>query len=262
MNNDRLIVALRKYLDVTNGTLNDLLLRAAHQRLGSTAKRGLSDAGLAALNDYLTVDETALTDAMQAAAIQYLNGDDDLGSAIDAALLKYINTPDITTLTLNANASGYVTSDNSQPPGPTRQGRDASTAYRGYVRFPSVTIPKNATITSAILSVEQYAQNGVTPPYIRLVAADNAPALDGISIGGATLQATGSVNTTVGNGPRLYTLTAAVQALVNRAGWASGNSLMVCSELAFDGVSVDFNLWREWNYVTPAERPTLTIEYG
>lgn len=163
---------------------------------------------------------------------------------------------------MNADASGFAITDGGFVPGTMLQGREPGAQYRGYVRFSGVAVPKNATITSAILSVDQTGISaGSVQPYIRIVAADNAPALNFASIFGATLEAAGSTNTTAGAGLKSYDLTAAVQALVNRAGWASGNSLMVCAELIPNGAATDYNQWRSWDYVTPASRPILTITY-
>ena len=120
-----------------------------------------------------------------------------------------------------------------------------SSNYKVGARWESVTIPNSATITSATLTFTLSA--GLTSG--RLVGVhqvDNAPALaDGQHSTGFTPTSTfGS-----GSGTINVDVTAAVQALVNRAGWVSGNALTVRVEGTASGTST-------------LSSPSLTVEYA
>ena len=115
-------------------------------------------------------------------------------------------------------------------------GNFSGTAYRNFFRFLNVTIPQGATIISAILRFECGYDNGpntVCSQRIRLEDSDNAAQIGSTlaDLTGRTLTS-GYVDWTVPawtNGVKYDTedFTAVLQAVVNRAGWASGNALQV-----------------------------------
>ena len=139
------------------------------------------------------------------------------------------------------------------------------------VRFTSVTVPNAATITSATLTVTGYSTYS-TGSTISVIAAcqnaDNAAAL------AAT---TGNFNTT--NRPRTtansggvnlasvtagatytFNLTSSVQEVVNRAGWASGNAIVVL----LDNNGSSASEWQEleaYNH-SPSAAAKLDIVYS
>lgn len=91
--------------------------------------------------------------------------------------------------------------------------------------FGVVTIPQGATITAATLTPHWRGQNGTPSILIRGAAADNTTA-------GPTTQAAyygGARTTATVNYANAATadVTAIVQEVINRSGWASGNGLML-----------------------------------
>jgi len=156
-----------------------------------------------------------------------------------------------------SDASGTIINGTNLNSGFLLGGREPGTNYRGYVRFSSIVAAQGATVTSAILTVNQPSQTGSLPP-VRILNLDTAPALVAADIAGAAFAAP-STPMTSGTGAKSYDVTAHVQAILNRAGWVSGNSMMICaSELAVTGAT-DFVQWRLFNDATPANRPVLTI---
>ena len=115
-------------------------------------------------------------------------------------------------------------------------GNFSGTAYRNFFRFLNVTIPQGATIISAIIRFECGYDNGpntVCSQRIRLEDSDNAAQI-GSTLADLTGRAltSGYVDWTVPawtNGVKYDTedFTDVLQAVVNRAGWASGNALQV-----------------------------------
>jgi hypothetical protein len=140
-------------------------------------------------------------------------------------------------------------------------GREPSNPYRGFVRFSGVSIPQGATIVSAVLSVNQSNFSGSIAPSLRIANTDNAPALTGSDIAGVALAAP-SVATVLAGSAQSYTVTSLVQAVINRAGWVAGNSLMLIGQELPNTGSTDFVQWTQHNNATPAFRPVLTVTWG
>jgi hypothetical protein len=116
---------------------------------------------------------------------------------------------------------------------------DATTIYSTYVRFPNVTVPQGATITSAILSFT--SSGSYLNDTCNLICHANdvddavAPIGDGVhSTNFNALSLTDGVEWssvehwtsagTVYQAPEIKTI---IQTVVNRDGWASGNALAV-----------------------------------
>src|SRR5690606_26511877 len=105
-------------------------------------------------------------------------------------------------------------------------------------RFTGVTVPAAATITSATLTVYGYStySTGSTISVIAACqAADNAAALAATS---GNFNTTNRPRTTANSGAKnlqsvtagaayTFDMTTAVQEIVNRAGWSSGNAIVV-----------------------------------
>lgn len=132
------------------------------------------------------------------------------------------------------------------------------------MRFNSITIPKNATITNAYIEfTNKTSFSGTVNLTISGQAIDNAPTFTT-----ATSNITSRVKTTatVAWSPPNWTtvngtyqtanISTIVQELVNRAGWASGNSLV----LMVNGTST--NLRRAFSYEAGATlAPLLVVNY-
>jgi hypothetical protein len=169
--------------------------------------------------------------------------------------------PPVSSTAFSADASvTAISNGNLNTTSDVLQGREPGLTYRSGLRFPNITVPQGATITSAILTVEQFGSTGSVQPYIGATNTNNAPTLNSSIIIGTPL-ASPTVLTTTGNGSRNYNITGSVQAVINRAGWASGNSMMICAELVDNGSDLSYNQWRRHDTFTPALRPVLTISY-
>lgn len=111
---------------------------------------------------------------------------------------------------------------------------NSGTHRDGSYRFTSVSVPKGATITAAYITVFCYssANDGVgVKTNIYLEAADNPTAptskgdFEGRSLGtGVPWDDADLVNWNWNNSPSLV---AAIQAVIDRAGWASGQAMQI-----------------------------------
>jgi len=105
--------------------------------------------------------------------------------------------------------------------------------YAAYARFNNITIPNAATITSAILKVKSNdTASGAVVVYVGCSNEDNAtmPSDAGVAAGRSYAGSTSTWTTGNWNNGTTYDspdFTSSVQAVVNRAGWASGNSLLI-----------------------------------
>lgn len=140
----------------------------------------------------------------------------------------------------------------------------SSTYNPAGVRFTNVTIPKNATIDSATLNV-YVSSSSVDEPnlYIYGQAVDNAGeflnATNDISSRTKTTAKTTWYVASPGTGTGSKTspdITAVIQEIVNRAGWASGNALV----LIFVDISGSNFRFRSWDTDT-ATAAELTVNY-
>ncbi|GAH49902.1 unnamed protein product [marine sediment metagenome] len=144
--------------------------------------------------------------------------------------------------------------------------------YGGGARFTNITIPKDSIITTAVLRLEvKDWRNGVTVR-TRISAeqvndaptfADNAAAFDARW---ANRGAQVSWICPIWTPPLTVdspSIVAVIQAIVNRAGWVSGNDIVIFWE-DFEGRSDDVaNCWRicySWNGSAP-QAPRLVITW-
>lgn len=136
----------------------------------------------------------------------------------------------------------------------------------GWTRF-TLNVPQGATITAATVAVVANGLTG-TIPAVTLVAAavDDAPAYTTRAAYEALTHTTGPAWTpSAWVGGTTYTtpsLVAAVQAVVNRAGWVSGNHILILWKVPRDA-------WAAANVLTfrafegfPADAATLSVTYG
>jgi hypothetical protein len=143
-------------------------------------------------------------------------------------------------------------------------------------RFTGVTIPQGTTITSAVLTLTPsatYSSPGVIAINIGCQAADN-PTTFTSSPG--NLNTTARPRTTAFTGPTSiksvtagtainFTITSAVQEVINRAGFASGNAIVVIADN--NGTTTTAGEWQDFysfdvSGVTTVQKPTLTIVYS
>lgn len=134
------------------------------------------------------------------------------------------------------------------------------------LRFPNVTVPKGATITSATIGMYWVAGDGSSAiradVYAR--AHDNAPVFDSTTRPSNCSKTTGAyVNTARPGSPGAITLTglaSVIQAITDRAGWASGNAIALAL-IPRDADYADIDTHQFYEYEQGSNRPTLTIEY-
>lgn len=131
------------------------------------------------------------------------------------------------TLNLGApSTSGYWSELNGAwTSGTPSIGRDSSNRYRSAgLRWGSLAIPQGATITSAslTLTVSADSRNGNATGFHQV---DNAPALATGQVSTANSPTVSSPQLTAGT--HTLNLTSSLQALINRAGWASGNAAVI-----------------------------------
>lgn len=178
-------------------------------------------------------------------------------------------------LTVTANASdvhgGSVTNDAGKRPnvGTITDGtilspgsHGSNDEYSAGVRFTSVTIPKAATISSADFSMVADATYSASPNVIDLIvccqAADNAGALatsgstdlDGATRPGTTADSTWTVTTMTAGTRYTVSITSAVQEVINRAGWASGNAIVVLIDTKATCTLGEWNDFRAFNHAS------------
>lgn len=135
--------------------------------------------------------------------------------------------------------------------------------YRHLIaRFTSVTIPNGATISSATIDVNVLNNSGITKLISKCGAADNAAMPASYSDANTAAKTTGTTSTVSfanNSGYNSVTITAEVQAVVNRAGWASGNAMVV---YFMDNTSTAGNYTQVKTFEDGgATAPRLTITY-
>lgn len=145
--------------------------------------------------------------------------------------------------------------------------------YSAAVRFTGVTIAQAATITSALFSLRANSTYNASPNVVKLIvcceAADNAGALatsgatdlDGATRPGTTADATWTVTTVTGGTRYSVDITAAVQEVINRAGWVSGNAIVVLIDTHADTTVGEWQDWDAYNSVGATHGPKLDIDY-
>lgn len=179
-----------------------------------------------------------------------------------------------TTKGKRAGNPGTITSPALNSPGEHSSGTDI---YCCAARFTGVTIPNGATISSAQYSMHAnatYASGGTIEYIVCCQAADNAGAL--VASGSTDLDPGTRPGTTADSGVwnqnsistsggpnsdgRYYvTVTAAVQEVVNRAGWASGNAIVVITDCHTTTTNGE---WQDYDANSATIGPKLDITYG
>lgn len=142
-------------------------------------------------------------------------------------------------------------------------------------RFTSVTIPQGATINSADFSMvadSTYSAGASTVRFwVCCQAADNAGALattgstdlDGATRPGTTADSTWTQTSVTGGTRYTVSITSAVQEVINRAGWASGNAIVVLVDTHADCTSGEWQDYRAYNHASGGASggPHLDIDY-
>jgi hypothetical protein len=131
------------------------------------------------------------------------------------------------------------------------------------MRFPNATVPKGATVNSAVLQGyffnSDYDSVALT---VAGIAADNRGAFAEADTTPTWTTASVAVDIsdvrTSGNGfYDIATVTGIVQELVNRAGWASGNAMALGMHSWTSGLLVIY----PWDYDDHTYAPKLIINY-
>lgn len=149
-------------------------------------------------------------------------------------------------------------------------------------RFTSVTIPNAATISSATFILTAQASYDASPNTVSFLvsaeAADNPVAFATAGAAGASLRASGAASPP-GNRPRTTAVSSAwnqttvvvdteysidvtsvIQEIVNRAGWVSGNAIVI---LVDTNTTTTLSEWQDYYSFNgdAAKAPKLNIEY-
>ncbi len=142
-----------------------------------------------------------------------------------------------------------------------------SSGVRRYwgLRFQDVTVPRNATITSASVTFRAAAAGTGTPTInVWGEAADNAATFttgaSNISNRAATSSVAWALTAwTSGQDYTTSSLVTPVQEIVNRAGWASGNAMVIMTQMT--ATSPANRTVVAWDDTTQANEASLTVCY-
>ena len=136
------------------------------------------------------------------------------------------------------------------------------THYLGYFRFQNITVAQGATISSAYLKPYQSSSSSKTLT-VKGLDKDNASAPSGGSeLASSNFTSAGITDFASGTGagqktsPDIKTI---IQEIVNRAGWSSGNAMMLAVyTTSWSGI------WnaRSYDYSSASEAAQLVIEYS
>ena len=138
------------------------------------------------------------------------------------------------------------------------------TKYLGYFRFQNITISQGATISSAYLKPYKSSYSS-TPLVIHGIDADNAAAPTAGSALAASNFTSANVSWTssVGSGQQTSSdIKTIVQEIVDRAGWSSGNALMLAIVTSTFSYAGQYS-WTasSYDYSSASEAAELVIEY-
>ena len=144
--------------------------------------------------------------------------------------------------------------------------------YSVACRFPSVTIPQGATINSATFTLRAdstyNAGSNVIRYHVSCQAADNAGAL--VTTSGdlrasvrprTTASAVWTQTSVTGNTEYSIDITSAVQEVIDRAGWVSGNAIVVLVDTHADCTSGEWQDYRAYDS-SASTAPKLSIDYS
>lgn len=168
----------------------------------------------------------------------------------------------MTTLNSQVGASSDDARENAGTVGLTAASINAGGAtHRLGFRWPNVTVPNGATITSATLSLYVTSTANDTPngATVGMQAADNAATFTtGTNdISGRTRTSTVAWSgSNIGDGWKTLDLTSQVQEVVNRSGWTSGNA-MAAILAGVVGSNLTVTAWDG----TPSQAAKLDIVY-
>lgn len=133
--------------------------------------------------------------------------------------------------------------------------------YHPGIRFTSIAVDQGATITSATLTIKARTSSGVGGAgTIFARAADNPPNFDSSNPPQSVSRTTAStaVAASTAQDVRNYDVTAIVQEIVNRAGWASGNAL--ATAWVGTGTTGNFTYFEAYEYAG-SDQASLSITY-
>ena len=144
--------------------------------------------------------------------------------------------------------------------------------YSVACRFPSATIPQGSTINSATFTLRAdstYSAGGnVIRYHVSCQAADNAGAL--VATSGdlrasvrprTTASAVWTQTSVTGNTEYSVDITSAVQEVINRAGWVSGNAIVVLVDTHADCTSGEWQDYRAYDS-SASTAPKLSVDYS
>jgi hypothetical protein len=146
--------------------------------------------------------------------------------------------------------------------------------YSAACRFTNVTIAQGTTITSATFSMRPNATYNAGASVIRYIvccqAADNAAALatsgstnlDGATRAGTTADTTWTQTSVAAGVRESVDITTAVQEVINRAGWVSGNAIVVLIDTHVDCTQGEWQDYDAFNTGGSSNGPKLDIVYS
>lgn len=167
----------------------------------------------------------------------------------------------------NVTVSGIISTGGHFVPG-----SHVSNDERTYAaRFTSVTIPQGATISSATFTLtpfSTYTTGGTIKFHVSTQASDNAGVLTGSN---GDLNITARPRSTADAGPwtqnsvtvnveQSLNVTNIIQEIINRAGWVSGNAIVILVDTHADS---SIGEWQEYNSYddSTTKAPKLDITY-
>jgi hypothetical protein len=145
--------------------------------------------------------------------------------------------------------------------------------YSCAARFTSVTIAQGSTINSATFSMVPNATYSAGANVIKYIvccqAADNAGALatsgstdlDGATRAGTTADSTWTQTSVTDGNRESIDITTAVQEVINRAGWVSGNAIVVLVDTHVDTTLGEWQDYDAHNTGGTTGGPHLDIDY-
>ncbi len=134
---------------------------------------------------------------------------------------------------------------------------------KAFMRF-ALTIPKNSTILTAILQVKSYS-NYASMDFDVIIKAEDADSADDYDVNPfarsmiattVTWSLTDWVAATWYNSPDISTI---VQAIVNRAGWVSGNYIGTCFDNNLAYGAKKYRRGHQWDYPLHPEYACILI---
>lgn len=136
-----------------------------------------------------------------------------------------------------------------------------------YLRFNSVTVPKNATISAATVTLIGVSSGNTISATVYMEAHDNAPALsESEAVASRTWTSVGA-NTwaipalSAGTSYQSMDFADLMQTIVNRSGWASGNSVLVRLHQSGSGGKGASRVFRAYEHGSSPRLAQLDVTY-